>query len=313
MTRIVLGLALAAVAVALAVVVLSQSQTGVQRPGHSGLAGAAELRQVFAEQTRARIDTIAKCVVGEFAKRYTYDQAAKLVNDDDFRNNPAVTQVLDGCTFAILRQLYAIAARAMENKCNRDNMALAVRWLVENVEYRIHSEDEIGQILARLAERMAGTCWTDETVAKLLELSKKKFVSLARAAAGQGVADAFVAARKYDGWLTALAAQAVNTWRASGKYPADYAAMLFKISGEQIDALTDGGWTKLAAQAGLVTYLAAKWCRDTAALFAAVDPVPFEPYTADQVRALGDRILANWCWTPDALQARAHKVLGDVL
>lgn len=301
------------VIIALAIYVLTTNKTPMLPSLGSAYGSASDdLRKVFVGQTSQKISEIAKCVVGEFAKRYSYPEAEKLVNETDFKNNPAIVQILDGCTFATLKHIYMIAERAMSSYCNSRHMDLAVKWIVDNVEYKIHTDEEIKQILSKLDTYIAQYCWTDAIIEKAFEATKGRFKAMLGAVLLPSVRDDFIADKKYDDWLNTIAFDSVRRFVPKGS-PKDYFEMIPTLTLIQADKLSDKGFSKILAQAEIVNTVKDQWCKGNAELMQAVRPVPFQLYDHNGVMLAAARILREWCWDSSALEGRARTVIGNIV
>ena len=267
------------------------------------------VRDMFIKATSTRFQEIASCVATKLFDQYTYNQASELITEENFKNNPSVKNILDLCTFNVLRSLYAIVNASMSNECAKKNPQTVINWVLQNVEYRVHTDDEVKDILDKINKELLNVCWTDGSTNVIITFTVPRILSLVAESIQEPLREPFAETSKYTKWAEYIATIAVKRYRDAGGRSDVYLANLEKMTGADFDSLTDSGFAKIYIQAQIANTLFSGWCKGIPELIKALDPIEFKVYTEDEARQIIADISKQWCWKPSMLTGRTQDTL----
>lgn len=283
----------------------------VGRLRYSALSNADNdaLRTMFIEATNVRFQEIADCVAKKLFDQHTYDQAVELITEDNFKNNPSVKNILDSCTLNVLRSLYAIVIASMSNECAKKNPQAVIKWVLENVEYRVHTEAEVAEILKNINRELTNVCWSDGDTKVVIAFTAPRILSLVAETIDERLREPLLSTPKYTEWAEYIATIAVHRYRDAGGRSDVYLANLEKMTGADFDSLSDNGFAKIYIQAQIANTLFSGWCKGIPELIKALDPVEIRIYTEEEAGQIMANISKQWCWNPAMLAGRAQDTL----
>jgi hypothetical protein len=270
------------------------------------------VRTLFISAISARLDAISNCIADEFRKKYDYSTAKALVNVDAFKNNPEVKKILDQCTFNIIQHIFSIVLKAASTECGKNNVKAVVLWIVSNVEFRIHSDAEIDEIV-KLVDKM--TCWTQNVISEYAKLTNEKVGPIIQSYITEVLRAPFLAHKRYTQWISSqLYYGSVYRFKELGRLPSEYPQFISSATPEEFDKHVQGDLSKLISQVRVAEYLYNNsWCKDVPQMLYAMNDIPFEIYSPEQVESIGKKILETWCWDPQTIVAQTRDVLNSVL
>ena len=308
-----IALVIAAVAVAAAVYVtyrISATSTPSYRMG--SLSGEPDVRQLFIDAVSTRLDKVAECIATEFRQRYDLETAKGLINVEAFKNNQQVRQILEQCAFNVIQHVFSIVTKSVAIECeSKRNPAAVVRWIVNNVEFKIYTDAEIDEIVKQVYQM---TCWTVQAIAAAVKATREKVHTLLGPLLTEPLRGPFFSDQKYTKWVQIMiVAKSIENFDPD-KLPGEYTEFISSISLETLDRHVDGAVSKLVGQIKIADYIYANsWCKDIPAMLSARSEVPFEIYTDEQVQEIGKAILAKWCWDPQTIVGPTRQILNSVL
>lgn len=269
----------------------------------------SSLRAMFLEASSNKLQEIASCISKNLFTKYTYDQASALITEDNFKNNPDVKKILDSCTLNVLRNLYMIVKASMTNECATKHPRAVINWVLENVEYRVHTPQEVKQILDNLSKELSKICWSDGSTNVIVTFTIPRVQLLVTESMNEQLRNQFLSSTKYSTWIKEVSTRAVYKYRDSGGRSDVYIANLDKMTGADFDSLTDNDFAKISIQAQIANTLLSGWCKGIPELIQALEPLEFKLYTQDEAVKIIDNIYKQWCWDPAMLTGRAQDTL----
>jgi hypothetical protein len=284
----------------------------VNRAGASLLDDADNdgVRELFIKAASTKFTEIANCVSKEFSKKYTYTEALEMVTEDNFKNNPDIRKILNACTLDVLRGFFLLVLGTRGNECAKKNPQFVIDWIFANVEYRVLTQDERKTVRERIYKELENVCWSDAAAKFAVGLTNTRIGELIGAGMDENLYKQFVSLDKYKKWVGSTASAAVRAFRDAGGRRDVYMANLPKMTGAEIDGLTDNGFAKISIQAQMAAALyKGGWCKDIPQLMQAINPVPMQVYSDEDARKIMAQITEKWCWDPALLHERVAQTL----
>lgn len=273
------------------------------------------LKTVFISKMKDKIEGIATCVLKELSSIYNRDETEALINEEQFRNNPQIKSILEKCAFGIVKQIFSVAVKAYEIECNRTNDNMLVDWVVANVPYRKLTDEEIDEYASKVSVYMRDMCWTQESVTRAFASTKNKIKQLIQKYIPEKYSELFYASKKYDDWMNFVSQIFMNKFRENNPRvgPKGYLDILTRIKDDVVDDLTDQGFNKLVSQTEIIKAVDRKWCKDPVALFKAMENVPFEVFSSEEIDKIANKITDNFCWDNNIFKEQTKKVIYEII
>lgn len=274
------------------------------------------LKNVFIEKTKGKLDEISECILKVFLSVYSSSQVDKIINKETFLTDPNVMEIVRKCTFNVLRQLYFICASAITTECHRKHIPYIVDWVLENVEYKEHTEEEIKKYIFELKKDVeAKFCWNAETIALAHKITFEKIIEYITPQVEQSTMIILTMTQKYQDWFKFMVSTILSNYRQnnpSNSYD-DFQKYISQISESEIDKVTDKAYLKLLIQIKIIVELQSKWCKPVDLLVEAIKPIPFELFTDEQIIEIVKKILDEWCWNINTYKDKTLNVLTSII
>src|SRR5690606_404420 len=276
----------------------------------------SSLKTLFVEKTKGKLNEISECILKAFLSIYSSSQVDKIINKETFLNDPNVIQIVNICTFNVLRQLYFICVSAITTECHRKYIPYIVDWVLENVEYKEHTEDEIKRYMYELKKDVeAKVCWNSETTALAHKITYEKIIEYITPQVEQSTLIILTMTEKYVEWFKFMVTIILTNYRKnnpSNSYD-DFQKYISGITEAEIDKVTDKAYRKLFVHIKIIMLLESKWCKPVDLLVEAIKPIPFELFTDEQVSEIVKKILDEWCWDINTYKDKTLNVLTSII
>lgn len=286
---------------------------GVNRIGN---AEVSSLKNVFIQKTKQKLDEISECILKAFLSVYSSSQIDNIINKETFLSDPNVLQIVNKCTFNILKQLYFICKTAITTECHLKHIPYIVDWVLQNVEYKEHTEEELKRYIFELRKDVeAKFCWDTETVALAYKIIYDKIIDFIKPQVDTGILIILTMTEKYIEWFKFMATIILNTYRVnnpSNSYN-DFKKYISDITESELDRISDKAYLKLLIQIKIIVGLKSKWCKPVDTLVQALGPIPFELFTDEQVAKIIKKILDEWCWDINRYKDKTLNVLTSII
>lgn len=274
------------------------------------------LKNVFIQKTKQKLDEISECILKAFLAVYSSSQIDKIINKETFLSDPNVIQIINKCTFNILKQLYFICSGAITTECHRKHITYIVDWVLQNVEYKEHTEEELKKYIFELMKDLeAKFCWDVETVALANKITYDKIIDFITPQVNTGIMIILTMTEKYNEWFKFMVTIILNTYRInnpSNSYD-DFKKYISGITEAEIDKISDKAYLKLLIQIKIIVALKSKWCKPVDVLVEALKHIPFELFTDEQVALIVKKILDEWCWDINQYKDKTLNVLTSII
>lgn len=274
------------------------------------------LKNIFIQKTKQKLNEISECILKAFLALYTSSHVDKIINKETFLNDPNVIQIINKCTFNVLRQLYFICSSAITTECHRKHIPYIVDWVLQNVEYKEHTEEELKRYIFDLRKDLeAMFCWDAETIALAHKITYDKIIDFITPQVSTGTLIILTMTEKYTEWFKFMVTIILNTYRKnnpSNSYD-DFKKYISSITEGEIDKISDKAYLKLLIQIKIILALESKWCKPVDVLVEALKPVPFELFSDEQVAQIVKKILDEWCWNINQYKDKTLNVLTSII
>jgi hypothetical protein len=287
----------------------SASETSV---GFRSSVQEENIRELFIKAVSGRLDKVAECVSNEFRKRYDLETAKGLVNVEAFKNNQEVKQILDQCAFNILQHMLFIVNKAASTDCGKRNIPAVVKWIVNNVEFRIYSDAEIEELVKQV-EKMV--CWSAETIVAYTKLTNEKVRPLFQELLLEQLREPFFSYDRYRSYMSEqINTKSVWKYKEDGLPANEYPDFISSITLKVLNRHLEGAVAKLEAHIMIANYLyGTPWCKDIPTMLNAMKDVPFEMYDETQTANIAKEILAKWCWNAQTIVGPTRQILNSIV
>lgn len=274
------------------------------------------LKTIFLEKTKGKLEEISECILKAFLAIYSSSQVDKIINKETFLNDPSVIQIVNKCTFKVLRQLYFICVSAITTECRRKHIPYIVDWVLENVEYKEHTEDEIKMYIFELKKDVeAKFCWNAETINLAHKITYEKIIEYISSQVETSTVIILTMTEKYQAWFKFMVTIILNNYRENNPANSynDFQKYISGITETEIDKVSDKAYLKLLIQIKIIVSLQSKWCKPVDLLVEAIKPIPFELFTDEQVSQIVKKILDEWCWDINTYKDKTFNVLTSII
>ena len=274
------------------------------------------LKTIFLEKTKGKLEEISECILKAFLAIYSSSQVDKIINKETFLNDPSVIQIVNKCTFKVLRQLYFICVSTITTECRRKHIPYIVDWVLENVEYKEHTEDEIKMYIFELKKDVeAKFCWNAETINLAHKITYEKIIEYISSQVETSTVIILTMTEKYQAWFKFMVTIILNNYRENNPANSynDFQKYISGITETEIDKVSDRAYLKLLIQIKIIVSLQSKWCKPVDLLVEAIKPIPFELFTDEQVSQIVKKILDEWCWDINTYKDKTFNVLTSII
>lgn len=274
------------------------------------------LKNVFIEKTKGKLDEISECILKAFLSVYSSSQVDKIINKETFLNDPSVIQIVNKCTFNVLRQLYFICLNSITTECHSKHIPYIVDWVLQNVEYKEHTEEELKRYIFELRKDVeAKFCWDAETIALANKITYEKIIDYISSQVETSTIIILTMTDKYLEWFKFMVTIILKTYRENNPANSynDFQKYISEITETEIDKVTDKAYLKLLIQIKIIVSLQSKWCKPVDLLVEAIKPIPFELFTDEQVSQIVKKILDEWCWNINTYKDKTLNVLTSII